>query len=267
VTLLTTWLSTLLVQRKHRTGRREEDLIPCPILKMYSTEAIRTLGALHTLPGLAAAEDKRFWQWLPGRMGEMMFYVVQGYILAGKIPLLPGENYQTATTHLFVLLSCHKEKGSDLRFYKRARFQIRYIWLQSWALPPKDTSIHSERELSDCNILGIKLDGCLEELRLSKLSISLPLDVPLHTVSSVSQEVCILTSSWAARSPRWSYLLLQIQFPPLCPGSLCLPSSRPSGNRYLVIYLNVGPSMVKRNLSFLLPEDFTFLPSYLVVLK
>lgn len=42
----------------------------------------------------------------------MMFYVVQGYILAGKIPLLPGENYQTATTHLFVLLSCHKEKGS-----------------------------------------------------------------------------------------------------------------------------------------------------------
>ena len=84
MTLLTTWLSTLLVQGKHRTGRREEDLIPCPILKMYSTEAIRMLGALHTLPGLAGGEGKRFWQWLPGRMGEMMFYVVQGYILAGK---------------------------------------------------------------------------------------------------------------------------------------------------------------------------------------
>lgn len=45
-----------------------------------------------------------------------MFYVVQGYILAGKIPLLPG--------------GC----------------------------------CDSERELSDCNILRIKPDGCLEEL-------------------------------------------------------------------------------------------------------
>lgn len=57
---LTTWLSTLLVQGKHWTGRREEDLIPCPILKMYSTEEIRILGALHALPGLAGREGKRF---------------------------------------------------------------------------------------------------------------------------------------------------------------------------------------------------------------
>lgn len=84
MTLLTTWLSTLLVQGKHQTGRREEDLIPCPILKMYSTEAIRMLGALHALPGLAGREGKRSCQWLPGRMGEMMFYAVQGNILAGK---------------------------------------------------------------------------------------------------------------------------------------------------------------------------------------
>ena len=38
--------------------------------------------------------------------------------------------------------------------------------------------------------------------RLSKLSISLLLDILLHNVISVSQEVCILTSLWAAHSPR-----------------------------------------------------------------
>lgn len=84
---------------------------------MYSTEAIRMLGALHALPGLAGREVKRSCQWLPGRMGEMMFYVVQGNILAGKIPLLPG--------------GC----------------------------------CDSERELSDCNLVGIKPDECLEEFR------------------------------------------------------------------------------------------------------
>ena len=53
MTFLTTCSSNLSVQGKHLTGRREEDLIPCPILKMYRTEAIRMLYFLHVLPGLA----------------------------------------------------------------------------------------------------------------------------------------------------------------------------------------------------------------------
>lgn len=70
MTFLTTCSSNLSVQGKHQTGRREEDLIPCPILKMYRTEAIRMLCFLHALPGLPGRAGDSDSSSLVGEVGE-----------------------------------------------------------------------------------------------------------------------------------------------------------------------------------------------------
>lgn len=53
--------------RKHVTGRRVEDLIPCPTLDTYRTEAMRTQGSLH---GLQRGQGSLTISSLAGRCGR-----------------------------------------------------------------------------------------------------------------------------------------------------------------------------------------------------
>lgn len=91
-------------------------------------------------------------------------------------------------------------------------------------------------------MLLVKPDGCLGQ---AKFSISLCID------AGVSQELVFQPLLRLHTLPAWSYLILEIQFPPLSPASFCLPHSRlniqlPSGHLYLEVYLSMRPTWEKQ---------------------